>query len=39
MMFKRYQWNQQIADYIFLNEGGSTAEIHYADKKRRKLFG
>lgn len=39
MMFKRYQWNQSIVDQIYLLQSGSTTEVHFADKTRRKLFG
>lgn len=39
MMFKRYQWNQNIAHEIYLLQSGSTSEVHFADKLRRRLFG
>lgn len=38
-MFKRYQWNQSIVHEIYLLQSGSTSEVHFADKTRRKLFG
>ena len=39
MMFKRYQWNQTIADEIYLLQSGSTTEVYFADSTRRKWFG
>ena len=31
LLFKRYQWNQEIAHQIYLHESGSATEIQYAD--------
>lgn len=39
MMIKRYQWNQSIVNEIYILQSGSTSEVHFADKTRRRLFG
>jgi hypothetical protein len=39
LLMRKFKKNEKIVSKIYLLDGGSSTEIHYANSLKRKLFG